>query len=62
MPLSLLVTFILNLYAIPRHREGATRVNVGRINGGESRNIICPLVKLEAEVRGANDKLCDFVL
>ncbi len=57
-------TAILNLHAIPRHGEAATRINVGKINGGTARNIVCDQVTLELEVRGttssANDYLTDY--
>lgn len=33
-------TAILNLYAIPRHSGGASRINVGTIHGGSGRNVI----------------------
>ncbi|MFN2284862.1 MAG: amidohydrolase, partial [Anaerolineae bacterium] len=35
-------TAVLNLYAIPHHRLGATRINVGKLIAGEGRNVICP--------------------
>ena len=34
-------TAILNLYAIPRHSDGYTRINVGKLNAGTGRNVIC---------------------
>jgi aminobenzoyl-glutamate utilization protein A len=45
-------TAVLNLHAIPRHREGASRVNVGRLNAGMGRNVICPNAHLVIETRG----------
>lgn len=54
-------TAVLNLYAIPRHNDGATRINVGRLIAGSGRNVICDEAKLEIEVRGATTKLNDYV-
>ena len=54
-------TAVLNLYAIPRHSDGATRINVGRLIAGSGRNVICDEAKLEIEVRGATTKLNDYV-
>jgi aminobenzoyl-glutamate utilization protein A len=45
-------TAVLNLHAIPRHREGTSRVNVGRLNAGMGRNVICPNAHLVIETRG----------
>ena len=50
-------TAVLNLYAIPRHREGATRINVGKLIAGEGRNVICPEARLVIETRGATTEL-----
>ena len=50
-------TAILNLHAIPRCDGGSTRVNVGTIQGGTGRNVICDRVKMEVEVRGATSEL-----
>lgn len=54
-------TAVLNLYAIPRHGEGATRINVGQLEAGTGRNIICPSAHLVAEVRGADNALCEYM-
>jgi aminobenzoyl-glutamate utilization protein A len=45
-------TAVLNLHALPRHREGASRVNVGRLTAGMGRNVICPNAHLVIETRG----------
>ena len=50
-------TAVLNLYAIPRHRLGATRINVGRLTAGTGRNVICPEARLAVETRGATTAL-----
>ena len=54
-------TAVLNLQAIPRHGEGASRVNVGRLEAGSGRNVICDEARLELEVRGATTKVNDYM-
>jgi aminobenzoyl-glutamate utilization protein A len=54
-------TAVLNLHAIPRHKEGATRINVGRLNAGTGRNVICPKAHLVVETRGATTELNNYV-
>jgi len=55
-------TAVLNLYAIPRHRLGATRINVGKLIAGEGRNVICPKARLVIETRGATTALNDYMV
>ena len=54
-------TAIMNMYAIPRHSGGTTRINVGTIHGGDCRNTICPEVYLTAETRGDTDSLNSYM-
>ena len=54
-------TAVLNLQAIPRHGEGASRVNVGRLVAGSGRNVICDEANMELEVRGATTKVNDYM-
>ena len=54
-------TAVLNLYAIPRHGDGATRINVGKLIAGSGRNVICDEAKLEIEVRGETTELNNYV-
>lgn len=54
-------TAVLNLYAISRHSDGATRVNVGTFHGGSGRNVIADEAKLEMELRGDTTELCDYM-
>jgi len=56
-----LAAAVQNLYAIPRHEEGATRVNAGRIEGGTAGNVIPEHARLEGEVRGETTELKDYV-
>lgn len=57
-------TAVLNLHAIPRYSHGDTRVNVGKLVAGSSRNVICESAHLEMEVRGmtaeANQYMYDY--
>jgi len=52
---------VLNLYAIPRHSKGATRVNVGKLIAGTGRNIICDRAHMVIETRGVNDEVSDYM-
>ena len=54
-------TAVLNLHSISRHKEGATRINVGRLNAGTGRNVVCPMAHLVVETRGATTELNDYV-
>ncbi|WP_144475651.1 M20 family metallo-hydrolase [Cytobacillus oceanisediminis] len=51
----------LNIYAIPRHSEGATRINVGELQAGSGRNIIADRAFLKVETRGENTAINEFV-
>ncbi|WP_226039172.1 amidohydrolase [Natrinema sp. DC36] len=53
-------TAIQNAYGIPRHSDGLTRVNVGRIEGGTASNVIAEEVTIEAEVRGETTALMEY--
>ncbi|WP_254524996.1 amidohydrolase [Natrinema caseinilyticum] len=53
-------TAIQNAYAIPRHSDGMTRVNVGRIEGGTASNVIAEEVSIDAEVRGETTALMEY--
>jgi len=52
-------TATLHLHALPRHRDGFTRVNVGQMAGGAGRNIIPAEATVVAEVRGETTELCE---
>jgi len=54
-------TAIQNLYAIPRHEDGATRINAGKIGGGTATNIIAESAHVEGEVRGETTELKDYM-
>ncbi|WP_416841368.1 amidohydrolase [Haloferax sp. DFSO52] len=53
-------TAISNVYAIPRHSAGMTRVNVGRVEGGTASNIIAEDVEAIAEARGETTALMEY--
>ncbi len=50
-------TAAINLYAIPRHSQGATRINVGRLQAGTGRNVIPAQAHLAIETRGYTSEL-----
>ena len=54
-------TAVLNLYGIPRHSGGATRINVGKLIAGSGRNVICDEAFMEIEVRGETTALCNYM-
>jgi len=51
---------VQNLYAIPRHSEGATRVNAGDVGGGTAANIVPEGAYIEGEVRGESTELMEY--
>ncbi|WP_435365681.1 amidohydrolase [Haloarchaeobius sp. DYHT-AS-18] len=53
-------TAIENVYGIPRHSDGMTRVNVGRVEGGTASNIIAEDVEAVAEARGETTELMEY--
>lgn len=52
---------IVNLYAITRHSDGPTRINVGKIVAGSGRNVIAPKAHLVVETRGQTTELSEFM-
>ncbi|MBP2667789.1 MAG: amidohydrolase [Firmicutes bacterium] len=54
-------TATLNLHAISRHSQGASRVNVGVIQGGSGRNVIPANAVIKLETRGANSDINEYV-
>ena len=51
-----------NLLAMPRHGDGETRVNVGLLSGGESRNSIPASARMAAEVRADTPTILDHLI
>ncbi|WP_332898415.1 amidohydrolase [Haladaptatus sp. CMSO5] len=56
-----LAAAIQNCYAIPRHRDGDTRVNCGVVGGGTAANIIPESAFMHVEVRGKTTELMDYM-
>jgi aminobenzoyl-glutamate utilization protein A len=56
-----LAAAVQNLHAIPRHADGATRVNAGVVEGGTASNIVAEEAELEAEVRGETTELMEYM-
>lgn len=54
-------TATLNLHAIARHSQGASRINVGVIQGGTGRNVIPPSAIIKLETRGATTVINEYV-
>jgi len=52
---------VLNLYAIPRHGAGASRINVGTLVAGSGRNVIADEAKMELELRGETTAINNYV-
>ncbi|MFP8953912.1 amidohydrolase [Natrialbaceae archaeon A-arb3/5] len=56
-----MATAVQNLYSIPRHNDGATRVNAGVVEGGSAANIIPEEARIVAEVRGETTELMEYM-
>jgi aminobenzoyl-glutamate utilization protein A len=56
-----MATAILNLYGIPRHSKGATRINVGYSQAGTGRNVIPENAIIKIETRGETTEINDYV-
>ncbi|MFQ3319945.1 MAG: aminobenzoyl-glutamate utilization protein A [Natronomonas sp.] len=54
-----MATAVQNLYGIPRHSDGASRVNAGRVGGGTASNIIPEEAFVHGEVRGETTEIRD---
>ncbi|ELK55816.1 indole-3-acetyl-L-aspartic acid hydrolase [Haloferax sp. BAB-2207] len=53
---------VQNLYGIPRHADGATRINVGKFESPNPQNIIAEEARLRVEVRGGTADLNEYML
>lgn len=56
-----MATAIQSAYAIPRHEDGMTRVNVGTAEAGTSSNIIAERATIRGEVRGETTGLMAYM-
>ncbi|MEY7852054.1 amidohydrolase [Natrarchaeobius sp. A-rgal3] len=54
-------TTIENAYAIARHSDGMTRVNIGRAEAGTASNVIAERAHVEAEARGETTELMEYM-
>ncbi len=54
-------TAVQNLYAIPRHSDGETRINVGTLEAGTASNVVPGSATMSVESRGRTDELCAYV-
>ena len=52
---------LTNLYAIARHADGASRVNVGVMQAGTAWNIIPDKAYLRMETRGVTNEINEFM-
>lgn len=52
---------VLNLHAISRHGEGASRINVGIFNAGQGRNVIPPNAVIKLETRGETSEIDEYM-
>ena len=50
-----------NLHAISRHGDGVTRITVGRLEGGQGRNVIPPNAFMALETRGMTSELDEYM-
>jgi aminobenzoyl-glutamate utilization protein A len=55
-------TAIQNVYAIPRHEDGATRINVGQVHSPNAQNVIAEEAQMRVEVRGETADLNEYML
>jgi len=56
-----MATAVGNLYAIPRHTGGTTRVNAGDVGGGSASNVIPETAYINGEVRGETTHLMEYM-
>ncbi|MFC7096796.1 amidohydrolase [Halobaculum marinum] len=57
-----LATAVSNLYAIPRHADGRTRVNVGMVAADNAQNVVSEDAQMRVEVRGETAPLNEYML
>ena len=55
-------TAVLNLQAIARHSQGASRMNVGVFESGTGRNVTPDIAVLKLETRGATTDINDYMI
>ncbi len=55
-------TAALNMHAISRHGDGASRINVGVMQAGQGRNILPPNSVIKLETRGETSEIDSFMV
>ena len=50
-----------NIYAISRHGQGSTQINVGKLQAGSEWNVVAEQAWFTVEVRGATNEVCEYV-
>lgn len=53
---------ISNLFAIPRHGQGASRINVGKIEAGSAWNVIAEKAYFQLETRGVTNAINEYMV
>lgn len=59
--LQAMATAIGNLYGIPRHGDGATRINVGEVSSPNQQNVIADEATMRVELRGETPELDSYM-
>lgn len=54
-------TAVLNLHSMPRHSQGASRINVGTLVSGTDRNVIPEDSFMKVETRGETNEINEFL-
>ena len=52
---------VTNIFAISRHSDGVSRMNVGQFHSDNPANVISGLAEFELELRGQSNEICDFL-
>lgn len=60
--LQALSTAVQNLYAIPRHSDGITRINIGHVESNNPQNVISDTATMRVEIRGGNSTLKKYMV
>ncbi|OVE82844.1 amidohydrolase [Natronolimnobius baerhuensis] len=53
---------IQNLYAIPRHSDGVTRINIGHVESPNPQSVVSDAATMRIEVRGGSIDLKEYML
>ncbi|MEI6286096.1 MAG: amidohydrolase [Bacillota bacterium] len=50
-----------NIYAISRHGNGSTQLNIGKLQAGSEWNVVAEQAYFTVEVRGATKEVCEYM-